>query len=77
MDALIEYIIVGIIALALAFVTTPLLIQFYADAVSQASNNTDIDENTSDLIQIVLLLVLLMFYFFLVWIMYGAVKDRV
>lgn len=77
MDALIEYIIVGIIALALAFVTTPLLLQFYADAVSQASNNTDIDQNTADLVQIVLLLVLLMFYFFLVWIMYGAVKDRV
>lgn len=77
MDALIEYIIVGIIALALAFVTTPVLLEFYADAVESADNNSDIDEQTSSLVTIVLLLVLLMFYFFMVWIMYGAVQQRV
>lgn len=77
MDALIEYIIIGVIALALAFTTSPTIIQFYGQAVGSAGNNSNIDESTSSLIQTVLLLVLLMFYFFLVWVMYGSVKNRV
>lgn len=72
MEDVMEYIITGVIALAFAFVSTPVVIEFYNDAVN-ASDNAE--GETSAIISLVLLLVLAMFYFFLVWVLYKSVQD--
>lgn len=74
MDAVIEYIIVGLISLAFAFVTTPVLLEFYSQARNASAEQGG---QTGAIVDIVLLLVLSMFYFFLVWMFYGAVKQKI
>lgn len=77
MEAMIEYAIVGVIALAFFYLISPSLLEFYGEASEAVDNATGLSDSESTLVSTILLLTLLLFFLFGAWIMYGSVKDKV
>lgn len=77
MRAVIDYVFIGLITLALTFLTTPMLIDFYAEAISGVDNASELESNEQSLVTAVLLLLVLAFYLFLVYMFYAAVQQRI
>jgi len=77
MEALIEYAIIGLIAIAFLFLLSPTLIEFYGSAVTAVNDSSALTSSESSIITAVLLLMLLVFFLFGLWIMYKEVQNRV
>lgn len=74
MDALIDFVLVGVLAIILVFATAPLVLEFYYDAI----NATETEEgDESGVISAALLLVLFGFYFVTVYALYKAGMKHV
>lgn len=77
MEALIEYAIIGTIALAFFYLISPTIINFFGTATDAVVNATGLSSSEQDLVSAVLLLTLLLFFLFAVWVMYASVKERI
>lgn len=77
MEALIEYALIGVVALAFLYLMSPTLINFFDEASSAITNSSELSSSEQDLITATLLLTFILFYLFGVWVMYGAVQNRI
>lgn len=77
MEALIEYAIIGVLALGVLYLLSPSLIEFFDEAVSAVGNSSELSSSEQALVTSVILLTLIVFFVFGVWIMYGAVKGKI
>lgn len=76
MRELMDYIFTGLIALILLFVTSPLLIDFYDQALTAVGNSSEMDGSTQGLITSVFLLVVIIFYLMFAYGLYATVQKR-
>lgn len=76
LEELIEYAIIGTLAIAALFLIAPTIIDFFDTAVVGVENSSGLSASEGTLVTSVLLLVVLFFFLSAVLIMYGAVKDK-
>jgi len=76
LEELMEYTFISIIALAALFTASPILINFFSNALDSIANATGLSESQQSLVETALLLMLIMFFLLGVYVMWKAVSKK-
>lgn len=76
MREIMEYAILGTIAIIILLAFSPSLVGFLDDAVSSVTNSSALSSSEQDLITGVMILVVLAFFALAVYVVYAAIESK-